>query len=198
MIKKIFAALFAVVLMTGICAAAEQVNIEVEETSAGLFVSVTSPIDGGMYIIGAKYNAGGQVENVAIQHIDNAVSGEIYTAELDGIYSGSSIYIWDDNQKPLCDKIGYNGAGTANTPNPEETPTATSDVDATFTPDPDATPTPIPDGDGIIHLKGTEIDASGVTGAEVNGSIVTITAVGDYINIRITAADYYDLIGETL
>ena len=38
-----------------------------------------------------------------------------------------------------------------------------------------------PQGDGIIHLKGTSIDATGVDGVEVDGTIVTITAVGDYI-----------------
>lgn len=36
-------------------------------------------------------------------------------------------------------------------------------------------------GDGIIHLKETEIDAAGITGVEVDGNIVTITAAGDYI-----------------
>ncbi|MCH5212709.1 MAG: carbohydrate-binding domain-containing protein [Oscillospiraceae bacterium] len=161
MLKKFFAVLSASMLVTAICASAEQINTTIEETSSGLSVSVTATENGGMYIIGAKYGDGGLIEGIAVQHIDDAVSGEVYTAELNGIHSGSIIYIWDDNQKPLCEKIEYNG------------------TDAT--PEPDVTPTPEPEGDGIIHLKGTEIDASGVEGAEVNGNIVTITAVGDYI-----------------
>ena len=170
-LKKIFVGLSAVMLMSGIYAAAEQVNTTVEETDTGLSVSVIAPESGGMYIIGAKYGEDGLIEGVAVQHIDDVVSGEVYTANLAGIYRGSSIYVWNDNQKPLYEKLEYNGPEPTNSPEPEEIPT----------PEPDTTQTPEPEGDGIIHLKGTEIDASGVSGAEVDGTIVTITAVGDYI-----------------
>ena len=144
--KKIFIVLFSVILMTGICAKAEQTNVTVEETDTGLSVTVIAPKDGGIYVIGATHSGDGLLENAALQHIDSAAAGESYTVELDGIYSSAKVYIWDDNQTPLYDVYT---------------------VEAT--------------GDGIIHLNETSIDASGVDGAEVNGTIVTITEPGDYI-----------------
>ncbi|MCX7715302.1 MAG: carbohydrate-binding domain-containing protein [Clostridia bacterium] len=35
-------------------------------------------------------------------------------------------------------------------------------------------------GDGIIHLNGTSIDASGISGASVSGTVLTISAAGTY------------------
>lgn len=35
-------------------------------------------------------------------------------------------------------------------------------------------------GDGIIHLNGTSVDAAGISGIEVSGANVTITAAGEY------------------
>lgn len=50
------------------------------------------------------------------------------------------------------------------------------------TAEPEATPEPteVPEGDGIIHLMGTEINAAGVEGASVVGSVVTISTPGEY------------------
>ena len=183
-------------LIFGITALADSVDIGIEETETGLSVSFTAPESGGIYVIGAEYD-GTTLKKAAVWHTDNAVQGAEYTAELNGIGDGASIFIWDNNQKPLCDKQYYGeptptAAPTAEpekspaptnapTDNPENTPTVIPTAEPDNTPDPNATPTPIPQGDGIIHLKNTEIDASGVDGVTVDGTTVTITSVGDYI-----------------
>ena len=174
--KKFLLMLISVMLIFGTAALADEADIGVTET--GLSVSFTAPESGGIYVIGAEYD-GEVLKSTVVRHIDNAVSGENYTAELTGFYGGS-IYIWNDDQKPLYDKQYYGESPTptnAPTDNPENTPTAEPDN----TPDPSATPTPIPEGGGIIHLKNTEIDASGVDGVTVDGTTVTITSVGSYI-----------------
>lgn len=51
---------------------------------------------------------------------------------------------------------------------------------ATAVPEITPEPTEVPEGDGIIHLMGTEINAAGVAGASVLGSVVTISAPGEY------------------
>ena len=160
MIKKFLIILSAIMLTTAISVGAEQVNITVNETSTGLSVSVTAPENGGMYIIGAEYSKDGVLEHVKMQHIDNVVSGEVYIAKLDGIYSGSNIYIWNDNQEPLCERIEYNA--------PAPVPTAIPG------------PTDEPEGDGIIHLNGDSINADGVDNTTVDGTTVTIIAAGEY------------------
>lgn len=45
---------------------------------------------------------------------------------------------------------------------------------------PAATNIPSGEGDGVIHLNGTSVDATGVEGAEAVGSTVTISAAGEY------------------
>ncbi len=164
--KKIILISIAVMLILSITALADEIDFGITETETGLSVSFTAPESGGIYVIGAEYS-GTILKKSAVWHIFGAVQGEKYTAELNGIGDGASIFIWDDNQKPLFDKQYYG----------EPIPTAAPDN----TPDPNATPFPIPEGDGIIHLKNTEIDASGVDGVTVDGTTVTITAVGDYI-----------------
>ena len=128
-------------------ALADDAGIGISETETGLSVSFTAPESGGIYVIGAEHSEK-NLKKTVVRHIDNAVSGEDYTAELIGFYGGS-VYIWNDNLKPLFGKTDY--AETR------------------------------PENDGIIHLLGDEIYADGIEGAAVDGTTVTITAVGDYI-----------------
>ena len=179
--------------MCAMSASAQEADAVVTETSNGLSVSVTvtEPVEGGIYIIGAKYADNGALESVAMKHIENVVKGEVYPAELDGIFSGS-IFIWDDNQKPLCGKIEYTGTDATPTATPDtdveptKTPTPTvtpdTDVEPTETPTPTERPEPTepPTGDGIIHLVGNWISAEGIENVSVDDSIVTISAAGEY------------------
>ncbi len=145
--KNFLSILIAVMVIFGITALADNADVSVTETETGLSVSFTAPESGGIYVIGAEYS-GTTLQKAVAYHIDNAVSGESYTAVLNGFYSGS-IYVWNDDQKPLFGKTDY--AGTP------------------------------PENDGIIHLRGDEIYADGIEGVTVEGTTVTITAVGDYI-----------------
>ncbi len=145
--RKFLSIFIAVMLIFGAAALADNADICITETDTGLSVSFTAPEDGGIYVIGAEYN-GKTLKKAVAYHIDNAVSGETCTAVLNGFYGGS-IYIWNDNQKPLFSKTDYEGTPPAN--------------------------------DGIIHLRGNEIYADGIDGVTVDGTIVTITKVGDYI-----------------
>ena len=185
MLKKIIACASAAMIAAGICAAAAENDVigSVADTETGLAVSITAPVDGGIYIIGAKHRGDGTLEKAAVYHIENAAKGDTYEAPLNGIYGSAEIYVWDDKQAPLCEKVEHSGNVPTPTQDTETTPTDTPDVEATPAVTPESTPdtTSEPKNDGIIHLLGNAIDASGVEGAEVNGTIVTITAVGDYI-----------------
>ena len=145
--KGFLSILIAVMLIFGAAALADNADIDITETATGLSVSFTAPESGGIYVIGAEYD-GTTLKKAVAYHIDNAVSGAAYTAELNGFFGGS-VYVWNDNQKPLFVKTDYEG-------------------------------TP-PENDGIIHLRGDEIYADGIDGVTVDGTTVTITAVGDYI-----------------
>lgn len=63
---------------------------------------------------------------------------------------------------------------------PTPTPTITTSPTPTKAPIETTSPTADPVGDGIIHLNKTSIDASGIAGVEVDGTILTITDEGDY------------------
>ena len=92
-------------LIFGIAALADNADIDITETETGLSVSFTAPENGGIYVIGAEYS-GTTLKKAVAYHIDNAVSGEECMAELNGFYGGS-VYIWNDNQKPLFGKTDY-------------------------------------------------------------------------------------------
>ncbi len=112
MIKRMIAFLYAATLIFGTAALADNTDIDITETAAGLSVSFTAPEDGGIYVIGAEYS-GQTLKKAAAYHIDSAVSGKTYTAELNGFYGGS-VYIWNDDQKPLFAKTDYAGTPPAN------------------------------------------------------------------------------------
>ncbi len=103
--KEFLSILTAVMLIFGIAALADNADIDITETETGLSVSFAAPEDGGIYVIGAEYS-GTTLKKAVAYHIDNAVSGKTYTAELNGFYGGS-VYIWNDNQKPLFGKTDY-------------------------------------------------------------------------------------------
>ena len=103
--KSFISILIAVILIFNITASADNADISIAETETGLSVSFTAPESGGIYVIGTEYNET-TLQRTVVRHIDNAVSGEDYTAELTGFYGGS-IYIWNDDLKPLFGKTDY-------------------------------------------------------------------------------------------
>ncbi len=90
--KEFLSILTAVMLIFGITALADSVDIGIEETETGLSVSFTAPASGGIYVIGAEYD-GTALKKAAVWHTDNAVQGAEYIAELNGIGEGASIFI---------------------------------------------------------------------------------------------------------
>ena len=112
MVKRIIVFLYAAALIFGLTALADNTDVTVTETATGLSVSFTAPEDGGICVIGAEYS-GQTLKKAVAYHIDDAVSGETYTAQLNGFYGGS-VYIWNDNQEPLFGKTDYAGTAPAN------------------------------------------------------------------------------------
>ena len=90
--RKFLSMLIAVMLIFGAAALADETGIDITETDTGLSVSFTAPEDGGIYVIGAEYS-GTTLKKAVAYHIDNAVSGETYTAELNGFYGGSILHM---------------------------------------------------------------------------------------------------------
>ncbi|MCD8048862.1 MAG: carbohydrate-binding domain-containing protein [Clostridia bacterium] len=75
---------------------------------------------------------------------------------------GGTLYVWDENMRPLTDVFSEIELSA------EE---ATESEEATETEE---------TGDGIIHLLGSSVNATGVENVEVDGTTVTITAAGEY------------------
>lgn len=152
--RKFISAIVCLALLCLCVGVGAEVIGSTTETEDGLKVTLTAPVNGELLVLGAKYD-GDVLVKTALKRID-AEEGATYELTLEGLTYGAKLFAWDGNLAPLC------GVFTATEPDPE--------------PEPDE-----PAGDGIIHLKKTEIDATGVSGVTVEGTVVTIEQPGDYM-----------------
>ncbi len=191
--KKFMAGAFILAALSlGITASADVIVGGVTETESGITVTLTSESDATAQIIAASYGDDDTLTGVAVTSGVALTAGETVSVDIAGAADMQKIFVWDENQVPLCEAyvIGSDDTEEATaTPAAEEEATATpSAEEATATPaaeEATATPSTGDDdtentGDGIIHLNGTSIDATGIDGVTVDGTIVTITAAGDY------------------
>ncbi|MCH5187200.1 MAG: carbohydrate-binding domain-containing protein [Oscillospiraceae bacterium] len=158
--RKFISTILCLTLLLICAEAGAEVISSAIEAADGLMVTLTSPVSGELLVLGAEYD-GDVLVKTALKRID-AEEGAAYELTLEGLTYGAKLFVWDGNLAPLC------GVFTANESEPEA-------------PQPDDPEPDDPVGDGIIHLKETEIDAAGVSGVTVNGTVVTIEQPGNYI-----------------
>ncbi len=125
-------------------------------------VMLMSDEDMVVNVYAATYTEQGLLDSISIQPQLSLTANEEKETSFADLNESTKIFVWDDELHPLAAEY-IPGTNITEEPPVEETPV----------------------GDGIIHLKGTTVDAAGVAGVTVDetedGNVVTITDVGDYV-----------------
>ena len=172
--------------------AEEAAPIKSADLQDGVLYSVSADTEADAAAIAAIYDADGRmIKAVFADSVKNGVygfSGGVVIPE----GAKLKLMLWE-----MADgKISVKPLGAAYVPVVTETPVETEapTVEPTVEPsavptteptvepsaEPSAVPTSEPIGDGIIHLLGDSINADGVAGVSVDGTVLTISEAGDY------------------
>lgn len=177
MVKNLLKAFFLVSVLFCFCSAgyASEYDVTVKSAtrSGGKTVAVLESKTGAEAMaIAVEFLGDGTLAGAEIKADISLMAGAEETVEFlnpDAQY----IYVWDKNQKPLCEGFKITEPEVSDAP---QNPSA---------------------GDGIIHLMDTYIDATGVENVTVDNTIVTITAAGEY-TIDGTLADGQIVVSDAL
>lgn len=189
--KKILSAAIAAAILTSYVQAAEYKAAVTSMTVVdGKLQSMTveKSVENSATGIAAVYDSEGRLIRMVFSEDDLSGIGEksvsfsqVLTVGTDEILKG---FIWQNNGnsiiEPMSEYVVWNGEEVTVEPTEEVTEEPTTEPTEEVTLEPTTDTTVGPAGDGVIHLLGTEVDATGVEGVTVSGTTVTITEPGEY------------------
>ncbi|MCH5184659.1 MAG: carbohydrate-binding domain-containing protein [Oscillospiraceae bacterium] len=185
--SRLFAFTAAVMCMTRPAFAENTVSVTADEGGTAVILSASYDVSADVFSV--SYDDNGAVKSIEMKKNTALEAGKEKRVEFKN--AGERIFVWDKDQKPLCEVYALGGAGKPeNTDNPgvttspgvESSPDVTTSPDVTSSPEPTIPPPSIPEDkpEGVICLMGDHIDINGAENVTADGTVLTINAAGRY------------------